>query len=104
MMKYTAITDGAFGSLPLISSAFTRSGTADSSDIEEPVMMSVYGPKNGKDDRHTKNDKSSACGHKLRAPLMEHVPRSNSGLYSHSGGSLQTSSKTRGLAWSHQNY
>lgn len=104
MMKYTAITDSSFDTLPITSSAFTRSGTADSSDLEEPLMMPMNGPKNAQCDSRAKSDKSSAYGYKLRAPLEEYVTRSDSGLYTHGGSFLQSSSNIRGLALSHQNY
>ncbi|OKL58391.1 hypothetical protein UA08_06210 [Talaromyces atroroseus] len=45
MARYTAIAEGSLDTLPITttsSSAFTRSGTTDSSsDIEEPLMMSM---------------------------------------------------------------
>ena len=104
MTKYTAITDSPFDTLPITSSAFTRSGTADSSDLEEPLMMPMNGAKNVQGDRHAKIDKSSAYGYKLRAPLEEYVTRQDSGLYTHAGSFLQSSSNIRGLALSHQNY
>ena len=104
MMKYTAITDSPFDTIPTTSSVFARSGTADSSDLEEPLMMSMTGPKNAQGDSHTKNDKSSTYGYKLRAPLEEYVTRSDSGLYTHAETVLQSSSSIRGLALSHQNY
>jgi hypothetical protein len=104
MMKYTAITDSAFDTLPIASSAFTRFGTADSSDIEEPLMMSMNGPKNAQGDSHNKNDKSSAYGYKLRAPLEDYATRSDSGMYNHAGTFLQSSPNIRGLPLSHHNY
>lgn len=104
MTKYTAVTDSPFDTLPIASSTFTRSGTADSSDLEEPLMMPMNGAKNVQGDSHAKNDKSSAYGYKLRSPLEEYVTRPDSGLYTHAGSFLQSSSNTRGLALSHQNY
>lgn len=104
MTKYTAITDSPFDTLPITSSAFTRSGTADSSDLEEPLMMPMNGAKNVQSDSNAKNDRSSAYGYKLRSPLEEYVTRPDSGLCTHAGSFLQSSSNTRGLALSHQNY
>jgi hypothetical protein len=103
MMRYTAITDSPFDTTPTTSLVFTRSGTADPSDLEGPLMMSLTGPKNAQGDSHIKNDKSSTYGYRLRAPLDEYVTRSDSGLYNPAGTFLKSSSNIRGLALSHQN-
>lgn len=99
MMKYTAITDSPFGALPTTSSVFTQPGTVYTSDLEEPLMMSMNGLKNAHDGNHTKKGKSS----KLRAPLEGYVTVSESGFHTHAGSFLQSSSNTRRLALSHQN-
>lgn len=67
-------------------------------------MMPMNGAKNVQSDSHAKIDKSSAYGYKQRAPLEEYVAQPDSGLYTHAGSFLQSSSDVRGLALSHQNY
>lgn len=66
--------------------------------------MPMNGTKNVQADSHAKIGRSSAYGHKLRAPLEEYITQSNSGLYSQGESFLQSSSNIRGLALSHQNY
>ncbi|EED12617.1 hypothetical protein TSTA_006410 [Talaromyces stipitatus ATCC 10500] len=102
LMRYSGITDSALTMAPATS--FPRSGTADSSDLEDPLIMSMNGIKGSQDDGYNKTSKSPVYGYRLRDRHDEYVTRSDSGSYSHTRTFLHSLSNVRGLSLSHQGY
>ncbi|EED12618.1 hypothetical protein TSTA_006410 [Talaromyces stipitatus ATCC 10500] len=101
-IPFSRITDSALTMAPATS--FPRSGTADSSDLEDPLIMSMNGIKGSQDDGYNKTSKSPVYGYRLRDRHDEYVTRSDSGSYSHTRTFLHSLSNVRGLSLSHQGY